>query len=435
MSLVAEKNIIGYLLLDYTRVATIEQKISREMFIKPIYGDIYEECVNGFADGTEVNAVKLQSELIGKYDENIVVRELKDCVVSLDLSSSLTTCAEIVANDYRVRKFGEKIKGKLPNASNVNDSIRQMISELEGLLDDDDGKTKSVAEVVKQNKDNYFKPGVEKKRIYFGLRELDKMVGGVEGGDVIVLAARPAVGKSAIALQIIEYNAKKGKKVGYFNLEMQENQVYERMIAKASGIDMARIRNATRFLQDEEQKFADGNDKLSKWDNVFVRTGSMTLSDLRIAVKNGGYDLVVIDYLQLLKPNKGRGSNRYAEVGDISRGVKSIASDSDVPIIALSQLNRASEGKEDKEPNMSELRESGDIEQDASVILMLWNSDKEDKTKKKIKVDKARQGKLGKQDLIFNGATMTFTEVAKGYNQKELQKDEFLQMDGDSPFT
>lgn len=405
------------------------------MFTKPIYGDIFQECLNGFSEKTEVNLVTLNSVLVTNYKENIVSQELNACVTELDLSCSLTTCADIVANDYRVKKYGEKIKGTLPNANTVNDSIRQMINELENLLEEDDGKIKSVVEVVEQNKDRYFKPSVQKKRIYFGFRELDKMVGGAEGGDIVILAARPAVGKSAIALQIIEYNAKQGKKVGYFNLEMREAQVYERMIAKESGIDMARIRNATRFLQDEEQKFADGNEKLSKWNNVFVRSGSMMVNDLRIAVKNGGYDVVVLDYLQLLKPNKGRGSNRYAEVGDISRGVKEIAMEYDVPIIALSQLNRASEGKEDKEPNMSELRESGDIEQDASIILMLWNCDKEDKTKKKIKVDKARQGKLGKQDLIFNGATMTFTEVQNGNNEMNKQNDGFIPLDGDNPFT
>lgn len=424
----AEKNIIGYLLLDSTRIAKIEKKITKEMFSKKIYGDIYEQCLNGFLENTEVNTVTVHSALSEKYEDKIVTQELMDCVKDLDLSSSLETCADIVVQDYKVRFFGDNIKGAIPNASNVNDAIRQMITELEGLLKEDNYNVKSIAQIVNQNKDNYFKLGIDKKRIYFGLKELDKMVGGVEGGDIIILAARPAVGKSAIALQIIEYNAKKGKKVGYFNLEMQEKQVYERMVAKASGIDMARIRNATRFLQDEEQKFAEGNEKLSKWDNVFVRSGSMTVNDLRLAVKEGGYDVVVLDYLQLLKPNKGRGANRYAEVGDISRGVKAIAMDYDVPIIALSQLNRTSEGKEAKEPNMSELRESGDIEQDASVILMLWNSDKDDKTKKKIKVDKARQGRLGTQDLVFNGSTMTFSEVTKG-------DDTFLPMSSDNPFT
>lgn len=432
MSSIAEKNIIGYLFMDSSRMEESINKLHSDMFSTPIYADIYEEYENGFNENREVNPVTIQSYLVGmdKYTEEIINQTIMSCV-DVDLGSSYKSCVEIVTNDYKVREYGKRITVPIPKDSNVIEATRQMISELEGIIGENQEEVRSVAEIAKIHKDDYFKQGVEKKRIYFGFKELDKMVGGVEGGDIIILAARPAVGKSAIALQIIEYNAIKGKKIGYFNLEMQEKQVYERMIAKASKIEMARIRNATRFLQDEEQKYNEGNEKLSKLENVFVRSGSATVSDIRLAVKNGHYDLVVIDYLQLLKPNKSRGANRYAEVGDISRGVKSIAMDFDVPIIALSQLNRASEARENAEPNMSELRESGDIEQDASVIIMLWNSDKDDNTKKKIKASKARQGKLGTEELTFNGSTMSFV------SSTESKKDGFIQLsdDDDTPFT
>ena len=434
MSAIAERNIIGYLFMESGKMEESINILQKDMFSVPIYADIYEEFENGFNENREVNLITIQNYLSGikKYTEETINQTISACANGLDVGSTYKSCVEIIINDYKVREYNKRISVPIPKDSNVIEAARQMISELEGIIGDDQGKIISVAELSRLHKDDYFKPGVEKKRIYFGLKELDKMVGGVEGGDIIILAARPAVGKSAMALQIIEYNALKGKRVGYFNLEMKEKQVYERMIAKASKIEMARIRNATRFLQDEEQKYNEGNEKLSKWENVFVWSGSATVSDIRLAVKNGHYDLVVIDYLQLLKPNKSRGANRYAEVGDISRGVKSIAMDFDVPIIALSQLNRASEARENAEPNMSELRESGDIEQDASVIIMLWNPDKDDNTKKKIKVSKARQGKLGTEELTFNGATMSF--VSGTVQQK---KDGFIQLsdDDDTPFT
>lgn len=434
MSAIAERNIIGYLFMESGKMEESINILQKDMFSVPIYADIYEEFENGFNENREVNLITIQNYLLGieKYTEETINQTISACANGLDVGSTYKSCVEIIINDYKVREYNKRISVPIPKDSNVIEAARQMISELEGIIGDNQGKIISVAELSRLHKDDYFKPGVEKKRIYFGLKELDKMVGGVEGGDIIILAARPAVGKSAMALQIIEYNALKGKRVGYFNLEMKEKQVYERMIAKASKIEMARIRNATRFLQDEEQKYNEGNEKLSKWENVFVWSGSATVSDIRLAVKNGHYDLVVIDYLQLLKPNKSRGANRYAEVGDISRGVKSIAMDFDVPIIALSQLNRASEARENAEPNMSELRESGDIEQDASVIIMLWNSDKDDNTKKKIKVSKARQGKLGNEELTFNGATMSF--VSGTVQQK---KEGFIQLseDDDTPFT
>ena len=430
MSAFAERNIVGYLLMNRNHIEDSINKINAKMFKTPIYSAIYEVFENCYMENRDADVVLVQHELLGQFDEKLINDTLMS-VVDVDLGANYKNCVEVVLNDYKKTRYEEKVKVPIPKDAKIDDAIRQVISDLEGMLDDDQSGIKSIADLAAEHENDYFKPTVEKNKIFFGLKELDKMVGGVEGGDVTILAARPAVGKSAMALQIIEYNSSKGKKVCYFNLEMKQKQVYERMAARASRIELARIRNATRFLNDEENKFAEGNEKLKQMKNVFVRSGSATVSDLRIAVKNGHFDLVVIDYLQLLKPNKSRGANRYAEVGDISRGVKAISMDFDVPIIALSQLNRASEGKENKEPTMAELRESGDIEQDASVIIMLWNSDNDDRTKKKIKVDKARQGMLGTEELIFNGSTMTFLSAG------DRPKSDFVQLseDDDCPFT
>lgn len=409
MGSLAEKTLIGYLIMDNQRIIDVVNVLSREMFTTPIYGDIFQAMIDNFSEKVECNIVSLQPILLEKgYDEEAVNVNLFNAVSDLDFSISFKSCIDVIHNTYKAKVLGEKFNIKMQGTNEVDDVIKSIIGELEGLSGNKQQEVVTVADMVGRNKDRYFKPEANNKKVYFGLKKLDEYVGGVEGGDVVVLAARPAVGKSAMALQIIEYNAIKGKKVCYLNLEMQEKQIYERMLAKASKIDMLRIRNAVAFLNDEEEKFNSGNEKLKTYDNIFVRNGSAMVSDVRSCVKNGEYDLVVIDYLQLLKPDKGRGSNRYAEVGDISRGIKAIAMDYNVPIIALSQLNRASEGKEDKEPTMSELRESGDIEQDASVIIMLWNSDVNDKSKKRIKVDKARQGKLGSEDLVFNGSSMSF---------------------------
>lgn len=409
MGSLAEKTLIGYLMTDNQRITDAVNVLSREMFTVAIYGDIFQAMIDNFSEKIDCNIVSLQPILLEKgYEEEAVNVNLLSTVKDLDFSISFKSCVETIHDAYKAKVLGERFGRKMQGTVEVNDEIKSMIVELESLIGDNKQEIVSVADMVERNKDKYFKPGVDKQKVFFGIKKIDEYVGGVEGGDIVVLAARPAVGKSAMALQIIEYNALNGKKVCYINLEMQEKQIYERMLAKASKIDMLRIRNAVAFLNDEEEKFKSGNEKLKAFENIHVRNGSARVSDVRSCVKNGKYDLVVIDYLQLVKPDKGRGSNRYAEVGDISRGIKDIAMDYDVPIIALSQLNRASEGKEDKEPTMSELRESGDIEQDASVIIMLWNSDVNDKSKKRIKVDKARQGKFGSEDIIFNGSSMTF---------------------------
>lgn len=409
MGSLAEKTLIGYLITDNQRITDAVNVLSREMFTVAIYGDIFQAMIDNFSEKIDCNIVSLQPILLEKgYEEEAVNVNILSAVKDLDFSISFKSCVETVHDAYKAKVLGERFGRKMQGTVEVNDEIKSMIVELESLIGDNKQEIVSVADMVERNKDKYFKPGVDKQKVFFGIKKIDEYVGGVEGGDIVVLAARPAVGKSAMALQIIEYNALNGKKVCYINLEMQEKQIYERMLAKASQIDMLRIRNAVAFLNDEEEKFKSGNEKLKAFENIHVRNGSARVSDVRSCVKNGNYDLVVIDYLQLVKPDKGRGSNRYAEVGDISRGIKAIAMDYNVPIIALSQLNRASEGKEDKEPTMSELRESGDIEQDASVIIMLWNSNNDDKSQKRIKVDKARQGRLGSEDLVFNGSSMSF---------------------------
>jgi replicative DNA helicase len=247
----------------------------------------------------------------------------------------------------------------------------------------------------------------------------------MDAGDVIIIAARPAVGKSALALQMIRKFGKDGYKVGYFNLEMAEKQIYERSIAAVSGIDMTRIRLATNFLGDEYKRFEEGNKILESEKNVTTITGTQSINTIRATQNKAKFDCIVIDYLQLIQ-SSGKRANRASEVGDISRGLKAIATDFNIPVIALSQLNRASEMNKDKEPTMSELRESGDIEQDASVILMLWNPNPEDRTEKKIKVEKSRNGYIERDTIFFDGKHMTFSTVDVNEGFRDESTDESL---------
>jgi replicative DNA helicase len=142
------------------------------------------------------------------------------------------------------------------------------------------------------------------------------------------------------------------------------------------------------------------------------------------------YDIIIIDYLQLLKADNTYRGNRAAEVGEISRAIKNLAMELNIPIIALSQLNRASMGRDDKEPTMSELREAGNIEQDASVIMLLWNIDENDKSKKGCKIEKNRQGECGKIVMRFNGDTMRFEETDEDFKSASG----WSKADDDNPF-
>ena len=224
---------------------------------------------------------------------------------------------------------------------------------------------------------------------------------------MIVIGARPSAGKSAFVTQVICNVAEKGISVGYFNLEMGNKQIYHRVVARYSGIDLSRVQHARYFLQDEEERCNKANDKIKAFNNVTVLTGSCKLSEIKSECRHRKFGLIVIDYLQLIVPTRTFDS-KAAEVGEISKQLKALAMELQVPVVALSQMNRKVRSTD--EPTMSELRESGNIEQDASIIALLWNLDDKG-THKGLKVDKNRQGTTTKEVLRFEGSLMTFTET------------------------
>ena len=185
---------------------------------------------------------------------------------------------------------------------------------------------------------------------------------------------------------------------------------------------MNRIRLGTNFLNNEKADFDRGNATLQKETNVYVIPGTQSLKDIRATQKKYGFEVIIIDYLQLIKTEKR--SSRSTEVGDISRGLKAIAQDFNIHVIALSQLNRVSEQNKDKEPSMSELRESGDLEQDASTIIMMWNCNRDDTSEKMIKVEKSRNGTNDRVKLYFDGKHMTFSknDYDNGFRDSDLEE-------------
>ena len=402
----AERQIIGSLLLDQSRIEDMHL-INSEMFVNPILGQIFS--IYEHADGKEINALIVAPMIVSSvtpiHEAN---RILGDLVTEHDGGVSDKCTCEQIYNAYRVRKFKEFLDHTLVTPQNIDSTIDDMKSTLDGLTKKSEVKPRTLSELTGYSGE-YF-TDKNKKQFKLGFDKIDRAIGGLDDGDVIIIAARPGVGKSAFSLQMIRKFGRDGYKVGYFNLEMAEKQIYERSIAAVSGIDMTRIRLATTFLNDEKEKFEKGNEVLRQETNVTTFTGTQTINSIRAIQKQNEFQIIVIDYLQLIQSTSRR-NNRASEVGDISRGLKAIATDFNIPVIALSQLNRASEMNKDKEPTMSELRESGDIEQDASVILMIWNPNQEDLTEKKIKVEKSRNGYTERETLYFDGKHMTFSTM------------------------
>lgn len=423
MSYIAEQNVIGSLIQSPSLIDEVITILTPAMFKNEILRNAYVEFASGADQNQKVDLAILMERLPrDTLPVGVVMEELKSAIANTQTTSTCRSFAVTLSNEYRAKELKDFLSTIRSEADTVNDDIESILQRMESLRLNDVGHIKTLSEIVVENKDNYFKEDM-KPKILTGLSKLDEILGGFDGGDLILIGARPAVGKSAFATQLAMYFAEQlNLRVGYFNLEMQEKQMYERFVASKSGIEITRIRRAIRFLDDEQERFDKANEYLMTVDKIFISTGSKKVSEIRSECRGHNFDVIIIDYLQLVKSDSYYRGNRYAEVGQISHATKALAMDLNIPVIALCQLNRASEGRDNKEPTMSDLRESGDFEQDASTILLLWNSSLENRYEKCIKVEKQRQGKNGKVDLEFDGNRMKFIEVNDRQNQWEGKK-------------
>lgn len=415
MSDLAERSVIGALLMDITVIHKVYDTVKPEMFSDALLGEIYKEIRKGYDIGQTVNVVTISQALESQtFSRERIGQELKGCIDTTIMTSQIGSYADSIVKDYKARTLRGILAGVNISPVAIEEQITELIQGLEELKSSERDKAKKLTAIVDLYREQYFKER-EQSKLYTGFPKLDDITGGLEGGDVIVIGARPAVGKSAFVSQIILQMGRSGKRVGFYNLEMSDQQVYERLLSNESGIRLNRIRRAVTFLGGEKERFESANKTLVDLD-ILISSGAKSISEIRNECRHQELDCIIIDYLQLVKADV-RYQSRASEVGAISKAIKALAMELKVPIIALSQLNRVSEMRDDKEPTMGELREAGDIEQDASIIMLLWNLGKDDNTRKGLKVDKNRQGECGKIVYCFDGNEMRFVETDEDVKQ------------------
>lgn len=411
----AEHGVIGCVLTDNDSLYSVYNTLRPEMFDSEFCKDCYSEMLAMYDMGEPINAVGLSQKLENhKWDVKDINTYLKDCIVFAPTSTMIKSYADVVVKEYRSRTVKELFQRVSLKPCDIDSTISEVLARFEELQGNSKVRSKSLKQIVEENKGNYFNEHVGENLVRTGFYKLDDCLGGLEGGDVTVIGARPGVGKSAIITQIIGQMAKKGYRVGYFNLEMNESQVYERFVSRMAELSLTRVRRAKSFLGGEEEAFNKANDEMSEYD-VIISIGSKSISEVKTESRHQRFDVIIIDYLQLIKADRHY-ANRASEVGDISKAIKALAMELHVPIILLSQLNRVSEAKETKEPTMAELRESGDIEQDASNIILMWNVS-ENRKYKGLKVEKQRQGETMKEGLKFDGDHMRFIERQESFEK------------------
>lgn len=411
MNLLAEKAVIGSILMDPDCITKVYGYLLPEMFYNQIYARAYFEMRKSYDIGEPIETISLCQKLkdLG-FGDDYIFTSLRDCISSVPTSVMISSYAKTLIDSYKASRLSVIINTIKVSPNGIDNQIGDLINDLEALRKNTKNQLKHMKQIVADQSQSHFvdKPEIG---IHIGFDRLDDMLVLLEPGDVTVIGARPAVGKSAFAAQIIRYLSEQGKRGVLYNLEMSDRQIYERMLSSNTGIGLKRIRKAKAYLGDEEASVRAANAKIEAYD-LYLHSGSVKPSEILNECRNLELDYIIIDYLQLMKSDTWY-PNRASEVGGISKAIKGIATGLHVPVILLSQLNRVSEARETKEPSMAELRESGDVEQDASTIILLWNTDADDKSQKAAKIDKNRQGELGKVALKFDGAHMQFLETGE----------------------
>lgn len=420
-----EEAVIGAMLMDNKQWSRVRGILRPEMIYDGLNRHIFSTIGREVGSGRAVDTLILLDLCTNdNFSKDAVFERLKSCMASCETSAYAGRYATQARKIWAAWKFNQLAKD-LPaatpqNIDELSESLKNTAETLMPVVEISD-KGSSLAEIARRYKGDYFCD--KAKPLYItGFQILDECMK-LEPGDVTIIAARPSVGKSAYSTQMAKNMSDNGVKVGFFSLEMSHKQCYERFVASLSGIGLRRLTRAVAFTNDEEEKFAKANKILEEDENLTLYEQSFTVEEIRKEVEAHKFDVVFIDYLQLVTPSNRYGGNRVQEVGEISHGLKKMAMDLKCHVIALSQFNRSAANQDAGEPTADQLRESGDLEQDASNIILLWNNSKDNNDLKTLKLDKCRQGeRFVKISLRFNGDSMRFEEVERiGYKGKSTR--------------
>ena len=424
-SLEAESSVIGGLLLDNTAWDKIGDVLIDADFYR------YEHRLVFAAVSTMINANRA-ADVITVF-EHLQTQGKADEIGGLAYLNSL---AQYVPSSANIRRYAEIVRERsiLRKLISVSDEIATSAMSTKGkpvplILDEAEQKIFNIGEEGQRMRQGFQSMGnlvvqlldrVEEMSqnpnditgVPTGFFDLDRMTSGMQAGDLIVLAARPSMGKTALAINIAENVAlKEGLPVAVFSMEMGASQLAIRIVGSIGRIDQTRLRTG-KLLDEEWPRLTEAVERLRNVSLSIDETPGLTPSELRanarrLARSCGKLGLVVVDYLQLMTGSSGSdGDNRATELGEISRGLKMLAKELQCPVIALSQLNRGVEQRTDKRPMMSDLRESGAIEQDADVIMFIYRDDYYNKDSKEpgvaeIIIGKQRNGPTGTVKLTF----------------------------------
>ena len=416
----AEKSVIGSMIMDREAILAAAEILRGEDFYQSQYGIIFDTIVELCNEGRPVDLVTLQERL----REKGLPEEISDMEYARDLLDAVPTSANI---RYYAQIVGDKalLRRLIKACGEVSDSCYLQQEGTDAILETSEKKMfelfqrKDVSDYVPIRQivlnvvDNIEKASRTQGNVTglaTGFVDLDYKTSGFQPSDLILIAARPSMGKTAFALNIARHMAfKGGATVAIFSLEMSKEQLVSRMLSMESRVDSQSLR--TGDLRDEDwTKLVEGADVIGRSNLIIDDTPGITVAALRSKCRKYKLEhdlgIIFIDYLQLMSGSGRGGDSRQQEISDISRALKAVARELQVPVVALSQLSRAVEQRPNHRPMLSDLRESGAIEQDADVVMFIYrddyyNKDTEKKNIAEIQIAKQRNGPIGMVELVW----------------------------------
>ena len=429
-SLEAEQSVVGSMIMDKQAIITAGEMLVADDFYHNQYGVMFQTMVDMNNEGRPVDIVTLQERL----KEKNVSAEVYSLEFIRDLLAAVPTSANI-------RQYAGIVKDKsiLRNIIRVNDSIANDCYAGTQKTEDIPADTeKNIFDLVKNKGNHEYKPidkvvlealdkisSAAKNRgavtgVPTGFKDLDGYLSGLQPSDFVLVAARPSMGKTAFVLNVAENVAiKQGITTAIFSLEMSNVQLVNRMLSLESTVDADKLRKG-RLDSSDWGKLIEGADSIAKSHLIIDDTPGISISELRSKCRKykmeNDLGLVIIDYLQLMSGSGRRSDNRQQEISDISRALKALARELNVPVVTLSQLSRAVEQRPDHRPMLSDLRESGAIEQDADVVMFLYrddyyNKDTDIKGIAEIIIAKQRNGPIGTVKMAWIPEQTRFADL------------------------
>jgi replicative DNA helicase len=443
-SIEAEQSVIGGLMLDNTAFERVADLIGENDFYRYDHRLIWSQVSKLIEKSHPADVLTVFEALksSGKVEDSGGLQYLNQLAQEVPSAANIRRYAEIVRDKSVLRRListSDEIASQALNP--LGKDTRQLLDEAESKIFQigEEGARGKVgfqslqdilSQVVAQVEslvENQGSDGVTGTPT--GFVDLDQMTSGLQPGDLIIVAGRPSMGKTAFSLNIAENVAiNQGLPVAVFSMEMGASQLVMRMLCSVGRIDQQKVRTG-RLGDDDWMRLMSTMQKMQDAQLFIDETPGLNPLELRararrLARQYGQMGLIVIDYLQLMSGSSSNGENRATEISEISRSLKALAKELKCPVIALSQLNRSLETRPDKRPIMSDLRESGAIEQDADVILFIYrdevyDADSKDKGYAEIIIGKQRNGPIGKVKLTFLGQNTRFDNAAQNFSQSE----------------